>query len=472
MSPRSEPELPWEARHEEEEREALPPFLYDPLGVLQRRWTRMLAVLLVGLVITAFLAWRWQPSYTAQATVLVSSQQIPEAFVRSTVNEDSIANISAMLGEVLSQENLSRLLDDFALYPGAADELSRAELVSRMRNHFELAPITKETAGGTSLIYGISFTNESAENAAGVANAAAALLVEASVSGRSRQAKRATRFLRRELERDERDLNEAARAVAEFRRQNRGKLPSELETNLRRLELLSDRRAALVEQIASKETRIAAIAATGAPGASDAERLLDELQKQLASEMAVNTEEHPNVISLRRRVTSQRSVVEAERRRPGAHLTPEAQALVAAERRERDTIREQLAATEAATIVLDRLIDESPAVAEQLSALEHKETVLREDYLDSLRKVEEAELAESLESEAQGAQVAILDPAQLPASPARTRGRVLVLGLAASLAVALGLALLLELLDPVVLNARQIESLAERPVLGSFPRMA
>ena len=54
---------------------------------------------------------------------------------------------------------------------------------------------------------------------------------------------------------------------------------------------------------------------------------------------------------------------------------------------------------------------------------------------------------------------------------ARTRVDFLVLGIGASFVAAFGLALFLELVDPVVINAQQLENIAERPVLGSLPRL-
>jgi len=97
--------------------------------------------------------------------------------------------------------------------------------------------------------------------------------------------------------------------------------------------------------------------------------------------------------------------------------------------------------------------------------------VLRENYLASLRKVEEAELAENLETAQHGAQIEILERARPPASPKLSRWLLLAAGVALSFGLAVGVAVLLELVDPVVLNARQIEDLIDRPLLGSLPRV-
>jgi uncharacterized protein involved in exopolysaccharide biosynthesis len=450
----------------------LPAFLLDPLGVLKRRWPVMLAAVIIGLGITGVVGWLFQPTYVAQGTLLISSQQIPEDFVRSTVPEDSIANMNAMLGEVLSQENLAQIVDRFDLYAEARDETTQLELVRRARAHIEVLPGSRPKRGETALLYALSFEHRDPVLAAEVANSLAALFVEANISRRSEQARRTTEFLRRELEGDERELREQTGLVSEFRRANRGVLPDELETNLRKIELLSQQRESLVGRIAEGEKRIAALAS--APSGllvSEHEMLLDEFRKQLARESAAHTDEHPNVAALRRRIERQERIIADERaenrRASGLVVRP-----IAAESQELELLKSRLAQTEAQIVERNARVDRTPTVAEQLTAMTQKVEVLREDYLSTLRKVEEAELAESLEVAQQGAQVSILDPAQPPSSPSLSRWHLLAGGVSATLVLAVGIAVLLELVDPVIVSTRQLEAIAERVALGSLPRIA
>jgi capsular polysaccharide biosynthesis protein len=64
--------------------------------------------------------------------------------------------------------------------------------------------------------------------------------------------------------------------------------------------------------------------------------------------------------------------------------------------------------------------------------------------------------------------VEVLDRAVPPQEPERTRLKYLLAGIAASLMGALGIAVLLELLDPVIVSAKQLESEVGLPVLGSI----
>ena len=89
----------------------------DPLGLIRRRWIWMVISFVIGILATASFYFTLKPMYLAKATVLVSNQQIPEEFVRSTVSGlDSLSNINAMAGEILSHKNLGKLIEKYDLY--------------------------------------------------------------------------------------------------------------------------------------------------------------------------------------------------------------------------------------------------------------------------------------------------------------------------------------------------------------------
>ncbi len=447
---------------DEEAGGALPEFLLDPIGVARRRWIPMALCTLVGLVATAVAVIVWKSVYTAQATILITSQQIPRDFVRSTVELDSLANINAMVGEVLSAENLSALIDRLDLFPKQAGMSARIDLVNAIRSRVEAFPQRNMSDRSQSIVYAISYEAGSAQEAADVTNALAALFVQTSVERRNTQARRTTVFLRQALERSEKELREQSKLVTEFRQAHRGALPEEQETSLRRLELLSTQRDSLSRQITSTEDRVLSISSRGSES-SEAEFVLNDLRRQLAREIAIHTDEHPNVIALRDRL---KRLAESNRTSP---LPASTSHILADERREIGHLREQRDQVDAELAELNQRVERIPRTAEQLAALQQKEAVLREDYTTALRKVEQAELAENLEAAQQGAQVSILDSAVPPSSPKISRWFVLLLGLASSAGFAIAVAMLLELVDPVVIGARQVEKLSDRPVLGAVP---
>jgi uncharacterized protein involved in exopolysaccharide biosynthesis len=455
----------------------LPAFLLDPQGVVQRRGPWMLGAGLVGLVATLVAVAVWPVRYVAQATLLVTGQQIPEDFVRSTVSEDSIGAIDALAGKVFALENLVRLIKDQQIYPELEGKASPNVLAQRMLANVEFIRVhdfsgtSRRKGNEVAMIYGVSFVSEDPQRSAQVANALASLFVEASISRRNEQARRTTEFLRRELERDERDLRENNAVIMDFRTKHRGVLPSELDANSRKLDMLSGRRQTITTDIAAREARIASLLSMPSEAAmSTNETLLEESRRQLAQQLAINTEEHPNVIAVRDRVARLEALVRRERT-VGRQPSIQVRRLIDGERQQISIQQAQLEQIDAGIAEISGRVEQTPRTAESLASIEERGMVLREDYISTLRKVEEAELAENLESAQQGSQVSLLDPAAPPQTPEVSRWVVLLGGVVGSLGVALLIAFLLELVDPVLLSARQLEDIAELPVLGSLPRI-
>ena len=317
----------------------------------------------------------------------------------------------------------------------------------------------------TTRILAIGFSHTDPEKAATVANALAHLVTDAGVRTRTAQARKTTEFLGRELTSAEAALVEVSHEISRFQQEHRGELPSELESNLRRLERLQQQRQSLATQIGEAETRLAT--ATAQAGDTSPEAQLEQARADLARERSVNTETHPNVVSLRRRTEALEKVVNEPRTGPATSR----QHLDQVGRREINELRGELAATERELRELDDRVARTPARAEQLAALEQRLKVVEETHLDLLRKVKEAEIAESLELAQQGERMAILDPAVPPAAPDRPRWKLAVRGVVAAVALALCAGLGLEWWDPVLSTVRGVESVSDLPVLGSVPRI-
>ena len=80
---------------------------------------------------------------------------------------------------------------------------------------------------------------------------------------------------RHEEERYRSALREQSARVTEFRQAHRGELPDEQETSLRRLELLTQQRESLAQQITAKEDRLLSISSHGSES-SEAEVLIGD----------------------------------------------------------------------------------------------------------------------------------------------------------------------------------------------------
>ncbi|MFL2936954.1 MAG: GumC family protein [Myxococcota bacterium] len=458
------------------------PFLYqilavvqNPFGLLRRRWIWMLLGLAVSLSVTFALYSTRVPTYQASATVIVSGQQIPEEFVRSTVSGlDSIAEINSLLGEAFSQKFLIGLIEEFNLYPEvlAAVDPSAAALI--MRESIMVEPqdniaSNRRQRGEPSVIIGISYVALDPQVAARVTNLLAGNVIDASIERRSAQARGTTAFLQRELRDAQTELKAVDVELADFRKLHAGEMPEDLETLLRKLERLESQRNSLRVQSSSIQEQLTQIENAEGVQTSPATVLAD-LRIQLAQQLALHTDQHPNVLALRRQIGAIEDEM-GELNRLLSQADAGSEHLAASARRELVTLQVSLEETGQEIDEVEDRVARIPGVGDELRRLEQRALVLRENYLEFLRKVQDAELAETLESAQQGPKVSILDAALPPGAPMNPPGRYLILGLLASVLVAVGLGVLLELLDPVVINRAQLESLQGPPVIGSVGKL-
>lgn len=445
----------------------------DPWGLVRRRWLWITLSLVLGIAGTAFMYLRLKPMYAAEATVLVSNQQIPEEFVRSTVSGlDSLSNINAMAGEILSYNSLSSLIETHGLYTEELEVLELGEVIGEMRSNISVRP--GRNVGGrrrgaeNASIFLIEYVSADPHAAAAVANELAAGFIDSSIRRRNQQARTTTEFMERELARAEAELRDVKAMITQFQQEHRGSMPRDQETILRKLERLESHRLGLNEQILAEEERLAELRsqARGVAGEGPENRL-SELKLQLVSLLATHTNEHPNVVALRRQIQQlEGELGDVKQIFAASALAHENRVTVGM--RNLESMRLELQEIDVEMQELDARAATIPQNAEAFDQLTQNSRVLEEKYLEFLRKVQDAKLAEELERSQQGPRVSILDHAAPPSDPIRSGRRYLQLGIAASIGLAIMAALLAELIDPTVLDDEHLEYVGAGPVLGSI----
>jgi uncharacterized protein involved in exopolysaccharide biosynthesis len=305
--------------------------------------------------------------------------------------------------------------------------------------------------------------------AADVANELASRFRSAHLRRHSRQAKLASDFLRGEAERAEAKLAEQRALITEFKNTHRGELPSELNTKLARLERLQQQSQSLALQISDAEGRLLILQSQdAAPGTVTT--LLGELRARLVHERTIYTDEHPNVTALRRQIASLEAKA-AQGPVVAGPVTASSDPAAVVVQHEVEALRAQARDVEEEIRELDAAVAVIPARHEELEALEQQEELLLESFVAASKKLQEAELAESLQYAQQGFQVSQLDVAIPPSRPVRDRSKFAVLAVLAALGTSVMTGLLLELLDPVVVASRQLEARTGALPLGVVPRI-
>jgi len=446
----------------------------DPRGLFRRRWLLMLVSLLLGISATTWVYLSLEPMFAAHATVLVSTQQIPEEYVRSTVSGlDSLQNINATAGEILSFNALSKMIDEHQLFEEELKVLERSEVIGIMRSQISVTP--GENIGGSrrrgpqsASIFLIEYIDANPHIAALVANNLAGDFIDLSIRRRNQQARTTTEFMERELERAEAELRDINSMITSFQETHRGSMPRDQETILRKLERLESHRIGLNEQIMAEDERLAALRIEiAAAGGANPENRLSNLKLELVSQLAILTNEHPNVLALRRQIQQLEDEL-GDVRKIFARSELAHENRVSAAMRGLASLRLELQEIDNEMAQLDARAGKIPANAEAFDALTQNSRVLEENYLEFLRKVQDAKLAEELERSQQGPRVSVLDRAAIPTEPTRSGTRYVQLGIACTIALCLLAALAAEMIDPTVLSEDHFEYVGNAPVLGSI----
>jgi polysaccharide biosynthesis transport protein len=140
--------------------------------------------------------------YRASAKVLIERQQIPEAFVRSTVTSVVETRLQTMRQEILSRSRLENLITRFDLYTDMKKQASLERVIQRMRRDIqvELKQVEREARDVASSTFTISYSGSDPQKAALVTNTLASFYVEENIKIRERQEVGTSQFIQSRME--------------------------------------------------------------------------------------------------------------------------------------------------------------------------------------------------------------------------------------------------------------------------------
>src|SRR2546428_3530258 len=183
-------------------------------------------------------------SYRSTATVLVDRQQVPEAFVRSTVTSALEIRLHTISQEILSRSRLEALISRFGLYQHLKNRVSPEQIIERMRGDIQLELKGTEqkgvaVTGPSTIAFAISYRGSNPETVAQVTNTLASFYIEENLKVRERQATGTADFMKVQLEETKKQLDALERVVSEYKKRYMGELPQQMTANLAAVEQLS-----------------------------------------------------------------------------------------------------------------------------------------------------------------------------------------------------------------------------------------
>jgi succinoglycan biosynthesis transport protein ExoP len=450
----------------------------------RRRWWALLAFL-ACFTAAVTIASTLPDVYRSAATILIERQQIPDELVRSTVTSGLDVRIQTISQEILSRSRLEGLITQFGLYPDLRGRTPTENIIDRMRGEIQIEMRGEQKRGDRSAVaFSVGYRGRDPSKVAAVANAVASFYIEENLKARERQASGTAEFLRTQLNELKARLAEQEAKVSAFKEKNLGELPQQLDANLKTLEQLngqlrlnSDNQVQANARRAAVESQVAEALGLAGGGPDALATRLGELRKLLTVLRTQYTDQYPDVIRVRAQIAkleaqlaagggdSQGTSVVAvspqvlELRRSLSEADVDLKRLRAEEERLRSSIA-----------LYQRRVEAAPKREQEFQALSREYQSTQEQYRSLVGRLNEADLAESMEQRQKGEIFRVIEPAvpdEQPAAP--RRGRILLLGLLLSLALATGLVIVLEALDASVHTHHDVETCTPLPVLVTVP---
>lgn len=438
--------------------------------------------------------------YKSTATVRIESQQISEAFVRPSVTAELGTRIQMIREEIMSRARLGELILRLDLYPALRQKkgISFDLVIEQMRRDvgFDVKGVDPQLGRGPTIAFALSYLGRDPETVARVANVLASSYVDENTRIREGQARRTAEFLKAQLADAKKDLDEHEQRLNQYNLSHLGELPQQVSANLASLERLNtqlrlngenqvrmmDRRERLEHQLAETSSNpLAAGAPGGARRAASAEQAA-KLRQQLDELKGRFTDEYPDVIRVQSELADvERQLAEhstdAGVSRAQAASAPSSfdprtrllQAVSDAEAELRVLKNEELALRQAVGSYQQR-VENVPRREEEFQLLNRDYASTKERYESLLKRYDEAQVAATLEQGQNVEQFQILDAAVAPREPAApNRIKLLAMGLALSIGLAVGAVLLLERLDTTFHTVDSLREYVNVPTLFSIP---
>jgi polysaccharide chain length determinant protein (PEP-CTERM system associated) len=413
--------------------------------------------------------------FRSTALVIVEHEEPPSGVARRAVANEIETRLQTLNQENLSRSRLQSLITRYDLYRDFRRHASLEEASDRLRRDIQVeVKDVEHTWGRATVAFTISYRGRDPQTVAQVTNALASYYVEQSQRRRERRATGTVQLLKAEIEDVKRRLDEKEDLVSEFKTRHLRELPEQVKVNLAAMERLSnalvlnrenlmragERQQALAQKLAGAERSASALPDTRSIRLARLREELRELRPRV-------TNQHPDAVRLEAEIAALAAHPEKAARDPGARPQAEEQSppeLRALEREEM-LLKQAVAGYE-------EMVYSAPKREQELQKLLLPYETTKALYHSLLARLEDAQLAESLEDQQASDPFRLVDSATAATRPAAPdRLRFVLAGLILSLGLAVAAVLLAEKLDTSFHTLDQLRSLGRVPVLASIPRI-
>lgn len=440
--------------------------------LLLRRLPIMLAIVIICSAAGLIQAVRLPATYEAAARLLVESAIVEREIGTTSADEE----LQIVRERLLTRANLLEIAADFDVFENRA-EIPPDRLLALMQSRTSI-----ESRGGRNqaTVINISFGARSGQIAADVVNEYVTRIIATSVDRRLEQARQNVSFNEQEVDRLSGELDEISASISDFQTDNADALPTDQDFRLTRQAALQENLSNAQRQLASLiEQRVRVVEVFESTGQiaddgnlTDDQRQLRDLERELASELTVRSEEAPQITLLRRRIETLRNQVTAAAGPEGSSSA--SQRLLELQLGQIDAqVEDMEAIIEQARGELARLedaISRSPLNGVALEAMQRNYERTRSLYDLAANELQQARIDLRVQETNRGQRITLIEAATVPRDPASPNRRLIAFfGGVIGLALAGGLFLVVELLNRTVRRPIEIQRALGIEPLATVP---
>ena len=473
--------------------------LSDYWEIIRRRQWVVLACLLIGLVGAGMVFLVMPKTYRSSTLILVESQKVPTEYIKPVVVDTIEERLITIQQQIFSRTLLQKIIEEFGLYK---DELKRdplEDVIEEMRKNIKVSTVDDRLHRNIQA-FTLAFDGENPLTAMQVTNKLAALFIEENLRVREQLVEGTSEFLEHELRNIKEKLDRQEAEISEYKQKNMGRLPQQVESNLRTLDRLQmelqnaadslriaeERREILREAVEESGGEVPGLDAVKA---APLKARLQQLRQQLVHLQAEYTDSYPDVIQTKRQIQ------EIEEQLAGRSSKSESAGVGKADSVVADSVGEiggnknlatQLRAIEPEIAIrkqrknrlekqvkeFESRIESTPIHEQQLSILLRDYEQNRKSYQTLLEKKMASTISENLEKRQKGEQFRIVDPANLPVKPVKPDPlKVFLGGVLAGLVLGGGSIWWLDFRNLPFRRPEEVEAAVGLPILASIPHV-
>ncbi|MAG32920.1 MAG: hypothetical protein CL908_18745 [Deltaproteobacteria bacterium] len=470
--------------------------LGDLVRIVKRRASLVGGVTGV-VVLLALLVSSWMPNtFESKAILLIEPQTISSDLVESNLESTDLnSRLHLIQMQILSRARLSTVIDELDVYPEESKTMTREDVIEVMRKQVGVVPLLSELEARAGIkknqvqinTFSLAFRHKNRRLSAVVANRLARSFVDEHIRERTRASSDTSEFIETELARLTESIREIETRIAEVKMANSGSLPEDQTANQRLHERMLMQIRDAQRQLTVSESDVAFFAQQVATGASDfykyrsndatPERKLEVLNLRLSEfEAKRYTGKHPDVIAARAEIAELEAKIEAnEAEGEKGQLSIAQQNSLSSQKRaelQSSATRLELERLKAQLGEIEKRLEGTPRVAEQLVGLQRQYAHLSSSFQDYSAKRLEAAVAADMERRQKGERFRVLEeavPEQQAASP--NRPIIMIMSLMLGLGLGFAAAVLVEASDRSYHDARSLQDKLGIPVLASVPEV-